>query len=251
MIQIAVLRDQLSLDRRSLTEIATALSVAAMLGATLYNLGFFAPVEWSLISVLTVQDLLIGASIALLPMSVGAWLALLIARFIANAPQRQMRTLGISIVMVAFGLTGSFYFYQGPHQSTGGHLAFAYLALAGLAAIANLILTSRTAGRVWLAFSLIYVPFCFGAADSLRKISNGSLATTEIETDRGLVRGRILRMTSGFAILFDGKAIEVLPLNKVRSMRRLYSASPEIDYLKDGLSDFAPLTAQIDGEPTH
>ena len=87
MIQIAVLRDQLSLDRRSLTEIATALSVAAMLGATLYNLGFFAPVEWSLISVLTVQDLLIGASIALLPMSVGAWLALLIARFIANAPQ--------------------------------------------------------------------------------------------------------------------------------------------------------------------
>ncbi|WP_146770389.1 hypothetical protein [Mesorhizobium hawassense] len=249
MIQIAVLRDQLSLDRRSLTEIATALSVTAMAGATLYNLGFFAPVEWSLISVLTVQDLLIGASIALLPMSIGAWLALLIARFIANGPERQIRTIGISIALVGFGLAGSWYFYVGPHQSTGGHLALAYLALAGLAAIANLVLRSRIVGLAWLAFSLIYVPFSFGAADSLRTISNGAAPTTEIETDRGVVSGRVLRMTSAFAILFDGKAVEVLPLNKVRSMRRLYSAAPESEYLKNGLSEIAPLPSSVVGHP--
>jgi hypothetical protein len=35
---IAALRDHLSLERRSLTEIATALSVTAMVGATPYNL---------------------------------------------------------------------------------------------------------------------------------------------------------------------------------------------------------------------
>jgi len=234
MIEIAALRQHLSLEQRSLTEIATGLSVTAMVGATLYNLGFFAPVEWSLISVLTVQDLLIGASIALLPMSVAAWLALLIARFIADAPKRQMRTIVTSIGLIAIGLAGSWYFYEGPHQSTGGHLAFAYLPLAGLAAIANLIFRTRTVGLVWLAFSLIYVPFSCGAADSLRTISNMSAATTEVETDKGVISGRILRMTSGFAIIFDGQAIVVLPLNKVRNMRRLYTATPEIDYLKGG-----------------
>ncbi|MER9643239.1 hypothetical protein [Mesorhizobium sp. M0239] len=116
----------------------------------------------------------------------------------------------------------------------GGHLAFAYLPLAGLAAIANLIFRMRTVGLVWLAFSLIYVPFSCGAADSLRTISNMSAATTEVETDKGVISGRILRMTSGFAIIFDGKAIVVLPLNKVRNMRRLYTATPEIDYLEGG-----------------
>lgn len=235
MIEIAALRDHLSLERRSLTEIATALSVTAMLGATLYNLGFFAPVEWSLISVLTVQDLLIGASIALLPMSVAAWLAFLSARFIANAPQQKMRTVMISTFLIAVGFAGSWYFYESPHQSTGGHLAFAYVVLAGLAAIANLIFRTRTMSLVWLAFSLIYVPFSFGAADSLRTISNAEVATTEVETDKGVISGRILRMTSGFAIIFDGKAIEVLPLNKIRNMRRLYTVTPESDYLKSAM----------------
>jgi hypothetical protein len=64
-----------------------------------------------------------------------------------------------------------------------------------------------------------------------------SAATTEVETDKGVISGRILRMTSGFAIIFDGKAIVVLPLTKIRSMRRLYTDTPEIDYLKGGTPD--------------
>lgn len=237
MIEIAAVRHHLSLERRSVTEIATGLSISAMVGATLYNLGFFAPVEWSLISVLTVQDLLIGASIALLPMSVAAWIALFIARFIADAPKRPVRTVAISMTLMAVGLAGSWYFYQGPHQSTGGHLGFAYLLLAGLASLSNLIFRARAVGLVWLAFSLIYVPFSCGAADSLRTVSSLSAATTEVETDKGVISGRILRMTSGFAIIFDGKAIVVLPLSKIRSMRRLYADTPEIDYLKGGTPD--------------
>ena len=67
---ISKLHGLLSFERRTLTEIATALSVVAVAGSTLYNLGFFAPIEWSFISVLSVQDLLIGASTALLPMGV-------------------------------------------------------------------------------------------------------------------------------------------------------------------------------------
>ena len=79
MIDRTMLKEHLALERRSITEIATGLSAAAVVGATLYNLGFFAPIEWSLISLLTVQDLLTGAVVALFPMSAAAWAAWLSA----------------------------------------------------------------------------------------------------------------------------------------------------------------------------
>jgi hypothetical protein len=50
MIDRTVLKEHLAIERRPITEIATGLSAAAVAGATLYNFGFFAPIEWSLIS---------------------------------------------------------------------------------------------------------------------------------------------------------------------------------------------------------
>jgi hypothetical protein len=231
MIEIIALRDHLSLGRRSLTEIATALSVSAMVGATLYNLGFFTPVEWSLISVLTVQDLLVGSTIALPPMTIAAGVALIFAHFIVNAPRRKLRTAFIIALLIIVGFVGAWYCLVGPYRSTIGHLGFSYLLLAGLAAALNLYFRSRKVALIWLGFSLAYVPFSVGVSDSLGTITSGSAAQTEIETDKTVISGRILRMTSGYAILFDGRAIDVIPLNKIRSMRRLYAKSPELDYL--------------------
>ena len=77
---ISKLHGLLSFERRTLTEIATALSVVAIAGSTLYNLGFFAPIEWSLISLLTVQDLLVGAGVAAVPMAAAAWIAMMMGR---------------------------------------------------------------------------------------------------------------------------------------------------------------------------
>lgn len=231
MIEVALLRQHLSLEKRSLTEIATALSVTAMVGATLYNLGFFAPVEWSLLSILSVQDLLIGASMALLPMAIAAWLALLFGRFIGRAPERPRRALLIALPLVVLGTAAACYFYYGDHRSTIWHLATSWLALGGLAAIANLIFRTRVLPLLWLAFSLVYIPFSAGIADSLGLVSNPAAPISEIETDHAMIKGTILRMTSGYAIIFEGRSMAVLPLSKIRSMRRLYTASPEIDYL--------------------
>jgi len=231
MIELAALRGQLSLERRTLTEIATGLTVIAMVGATLYNLGFFAPVEWSLISVLSVQDLLIGSSVALLPMGFAAWIAWLVARFIANAPKRNRHHVLIAALLIVVGSAGAWAFLYGPYPSTMGHLGFSYLIIAGLAFIANRYFNSRNVVLLWLAFSLVYVPFSLGVSDSLGTIANVAAAQTEIETDRSVTTGRILRMTSSYAILFSGRSMDVIPLIKIRSMRRLYSKSPELDYL--------------------
>src|SRR3569833_1470577 len=120
---ISKLHGLLSFERRTLTEIATALSVVAVAGSTLYNLGFFAPIEWSLISVLSVQDLLIGASPALLPMGIAMWLAGLLARFIGCGAQRPARTLLISLAGLAVSAAAACYFLYGPQPWTTAHLA--------------------------------------------------------------------------------------------------------------------------------
>ena len=227
---ISKLHGLLSFERRTLTEIATALSVVAVAGSTLYNLGFFAPIEWSFISVLSVQDLLIGASTALLPMSVAMWLAGLLARFIGRGAQKPARTLLIGLSTLAIGSIAAWYFMYGPRPWTTGHLAFAYLALAGLAGIANIRIKSRFATEAWLAFSLVYIPFCVGVGDSLGTM-NSNTATASIVTDRANIHGRILRVTSAYVMVFDGKSISVLPLSKVLRIDRLFEASPERDYL--------------------
>lgn len=227
---ISKLHGLLSFERRTLTEIATALSVVAVAGSTLYNLGFFAPIEWSLISVLSVQDLLIGASTALLPMGIAMWLAGLLARFIGRGAQKPRRTLLIALAILAISTVAASYFLYGPRPWTTAHLAFAYLALGAVVAIINIRMKVRFAVEAWLAFSLLYIPFCVGIGDSLGTMSSGA-ATSTILTDRANIAGRILRVTSAYVMVFDGKSISVLPLSKVQRIDRRFAATPEGDYL--------------------
>jgi hypothetical protein len=133
--------------------------------------------------------------------------------------------------MIVIGTLGAWCCLAGPYHSTIGHLGFSYLLVAGLAAAANLLVQSRKVAVAWLGFSLVYVPFSVGACDSLGTIANSAIETTEVKTESEVIAGRILRMTSGYAILFDGKAMNVIPLNKIRAMRRVYAKSPELDYL--------------------
>lgn len=55
MITRTVIKDHLALDRRTFSILATATAIAGA-GTTLYNLGCFAPIEWRLISLLTVEN---------------------------------------------------------------------------------------------------------------------------------------------------------------------------------------------------
>ena len=160
MIDRTMLKEHLALERRSITEIATGLSAATVVGATLYNLGFFAPIEWSLISLLTVQDLLVGAGVAQVPMAAAAWIAMMMGRLIRSAPKR--RVIAITIGLPVFVLAGIGFgtFFSGPLQWTLGHLACGYLMLGVFAAGANMVLSSRHLPVAWLIFSLIYTRRC-------------------------------------------------------------------------------------------
>ncbi len=230
MIDRTILKEHLALERRSITEIATGLSAAAVVGATLYNFGFFAPIEWSLISLLTVQDLLVGAGVAAVPMAAAAWIAMLMGRLILSAPKRRLIAIAVGIPVFVLAGIGFGSFFTGPMQWTLGHLACGYLMLGVVAAGANVVLHSRHLPMVWLIFSLIYIPAAVGVSDSIAATASGR-PISEIETDRGVVRGSVVRVTSTYLLIAQDNIIITMPMAKVREVRRLYVRSPEADFL--------------------
>jgi hypothetical protein len=230
MIDRTMLKEHLALERRSITEIATGLSAVAVVGSTLYNFGFFAPIEWSLISLLTVQDLLIGAGIAAAPMAVAAWVAMILGRLIRSAPQRKTLAITVGLPILVLGSTGFVAFFTGPLQWTLGHLACGYLMLGVIAAGANVLMKWQHMPLVWLAFSLIYIPTAVGMSDSIAAATPGR-PISQIETDRGVLRGSVVRVTSAYLLIAQDNTVVTIPMNKVREVRRLYVQSPEADFL--------------------
>lgn len=230
MIDRTMLKEHLALERRSITEIATGLSAAAVAGATLYNFGFFAPIEWSLISLLTVQDLLVGAGVAAVPMAAAAWIAMMIGRLIRLAPDHKIVAVAVGVPVLVLAAVGFWTFFSGPLQWTFGHLACGYLLLGVVAAGANVLIKSRHLPLVWLVFSLIYIPTVVGMSDSITASAPGR-PVSEIETDRGVLRGSVVRMTSAYLLIAKDNTITTMPMSKVREVRRYFVHSPEADFL--------------------
>jgi hypothetical protein len=230
MINPAVIKDRLALDRRSFTELATGFTAIAVAGATLYNLGFFAPIEWSLISLLTVQDLLIGSAIGTIPMVISAGFALIIGRLIILAPSHRAATFTLGVPALAVSAFGFFHFYSGPGQSTLGHMACGYIALGVIAAGTNAMANLRYMANVWLIFSLLYIPTVLGMTDSAAA-TDPARPLSEIETDRGVIPARIVRVTSAYVLIAKGNTIISMPMNKVREIRWFFVDSPAADFL--------------------
>jgi hypothetical protein len=230
MINRTVIKEHLALDRRTFTELAAGFTAIAVAGATLYNLGFFAPIEWSLISLLTVQDLLIGSAIGAIPMVVSAALALVFGRLIILAPSHKATALAVGLPSLAVTGFGFFHFYSGPGQSTLGHMACGYLALGLIAAGANIVANWRHMASVWLMFSLLYIPTVLGMTDSATA-TDPNRAMSEIETQRGVIQGRIVRVTSAYVLIAQDHSIVTMPINKVREIRWFFVDSPAADFL--------------------
>ena len=246
MINPSVIKQHLALDRRSFTELAAGFSAVAVAGATLYNLGYFAPIEWSLISLLTVQDLLIGSAIGAIPMAISAAFALAFGRLISHAPSRRAMVLTAGIPALAVTAFGFFHFYSGPAQSTLGHMACGYLTIGVISAAANAAVNWRHSANLWLLFSLLYIPTVLGLADSATA-TDPARALSEIETDRGVVRGRIVRVTSAYVLIAKENAVITMPMNKVREIRWFFVDSPAADFL-DGPPATAPSDPVTRGE---
>ena len=179
---------------------------------------------------LTVQDLLVGAGVAAVPMALATWMAMMIGRLIQSAPQRKAFAIGIGLPILLLGGVGFYTFLSGPLQWTPGHLACGYLILGVIAAGANMLMKSRHMPLAWLVFSLIYIPTAVGMSDSIAASTPGR-PISQVETDRGVLRGSVVRVTSAYLLIAQDNTIITMPMNKVREVRRLYVQSPEADFL--------------------
>ena len=54
---------------------------------------------------------------------------------------------------------------------------------------------------------------------------------SEIETDRGVIQGRIVRITSAYVLISKDNAIVTMPMSKVREIRWFFVESPAADFL--------------------
>lgn len=249
MITRTVIKEHLALDRRSFTELATGFTAVAVAGATLYNLGYFAPIEWSLISLLTVQDLLIGSAIGAIPMAISAVFALAFGRLILLAPSRKTMALAACAPALAVTGFGFFHFYSGPGQSMPGHLACGYLAIGIIAAGVNVAVNWRHAANLWLLFSLLYIPTVLGMTDSAAA-TDPTRALSEIQTDRAVVKGRIVRVTSAYVLIARDNAVITMPMTKVREIRWFFVDSPAADFLDGPPSpDAKRIASDTDARP--
>ncbi len=138
-------------------------------------------------------------------MAISAAFALAFGRLISHAPSRRAMVLtaraSLRFTVTAFGF---FHFYSGPAQSTLGHMACGYLTIGVISAAANAAVNWRHSANLWLLFSLLYIPTVLGLADSATA-TDPARALSEIETDRGVVVGRIVRVTSAYVLIAKGK----------------------------------------------
>jgi hypothetical protein len=94
----------------------------------------------------------------------------------------------------------------------------------------NIVFKSNTLPTFWLVLSLLYIPTAAGMSDSAAA-SSAIRSISEIETDRELIAGRIVRITSTYLLVSRGNEIITMPMSKVREVRRQYIQSPEADFL--------------------
>jgi hypothetical protein len=128
-------------------------------------------------------------------------------------------------------------------------MACGYLVLGLIAAGANDLINWRHTANLWLPVSLLYIPTVLGMTDSATA-TDPARAMSEIETDRGVIQGRSVRVTSAYVLIAQDHAIVTMPMNKVREIRWFFVESPAAHFL-NGTPVFAEHVAKPDttGEP--
>ena len=217
-------------------EITAATTLASVAMSALYNFGFFFPIEWSLVSLLSIQDLVLGTLYALFPaaLSVVATLGVLSARKSAqrgetealtgtkkniHIPWREINTFGpfaLSLSVAAYA-----YLFQRP--------LFVYcLVMLGLMLITSVmrfVLRHKERIVFWeflIAFSFLYLPVGLGIANVYALTDQSRRAITEITMqDKTVHRGVLFRTTSDYMFLRTAGAVRIVPMNQVSNVLRL------------------------------
>lgn len=196
-------------------EAIAVISSLSLVAATVYNVGFFAPTDVSLVYLLSAQDLLLGTSLAVLPVASALYMAMSAIRAVnLLSSERAPWWILPLIAMVCASLT-----YWAVLEVKDGNyslsLNLAYFVLLALAAWGN----RRFKWPYFAATIVISSIFYFVAVTGYNAYQSTINPLTAMRSSILLsnyrnIEGTIFRYTSGY-IFLQNETFSILPTSEI------------------------------------
>lgn len=196
----------------------TALSAA---GATLYQFGFYSSFGTSFLTLLNVQDLLLGAAICL-PLALVATAMLLFASSIDNALRTNNALRNATYISFAAGIAIA----SAVELSTSGDFQtapFVFIAFLGIVALILSFFGRLSQYNIFYPLMIIVLtifPAALGTSKYFDIKSQRHPKIADVITEKNTLTGLLIATTSGYVFLDDGTATLVIPISEVKMIKR-------------------------------
>ena len=202
------------------TEGVALATFAATAGAALYNIGAFSPVGLSLVSLLTIEDIFLGAATSFVLLVLLA-LAISLVMLISNSTSRTFRSAaGWSTTFFLLGIMIYTFWAE-------NILRFAIVLIAFLSLLIFVLVRrwrERKRGHLLVMACAYLAAGAFGSGVAISEGVLGSIGnasnTIVSLSDGSVISGKLFRATSSYLFLVNDKDLSVVPLSEVRSFNR-------------------------------
>jgi hypothetical protein len=201
------------------TETLAGLTFTATLAATLYNIGFFTLVGTGMVSLLTVQDLFLGAAaFVVIALLMGICIALAILASETKGALGYLAAASVAALPVAL-VVGGF--------NSNSFAKYAFVLAVVLVSVLYVTLTRWIKQRNWRSmFYLLSLSsigsFSMGVATAqgVIEVAPTNPIVVTFLAGGAPVSGGLFRVTSSYIFLVVGKDVEAISLTNVRSFTR-------------------------------
>lgn len=196
-------------------EVATVATVISIAEAALFNFGYFQSADWSLISLLSVQDLALG-TVAILPAVVG--FGPMFMNFIDDSKRhtvKELRFLYATLLVLSIAV----YVLLEIFKYNGSVLLSSVLVVFGSICFLLLFRTISDTSYLYPAFGVFAIvvwPLSFGNAFfQIDSSKYPKIVSSIILKDGKTISSTVLKAASQYIFLYDGSQVTAVALSNV------------------------------------
>ena len=207
------------LSKPSWAELIAGVTLVSTSAAAVFNFGFFVPIQWSLISLLTVQDLITGASIAV-PALMTAVALLMTTFYLLSLTHGRWRSAAVVIISLLIIALTVIAFLQDHHGKEQYILVAAFWAAITFTKLSQNEFSYKYSAP-WFYSASVFLFFGFlGYIEGQKSITSefSPDVVIKIEGNENPIAARLIRSSSAYLIIDEGHGIEVLPIDSISSI---------------------------------
>jgi hypothetical protein len=202
-------------------EAVAASTAGSAVVSAVYNYGFFSELDGSMISWLTVQDLIVGAAIAFLPTALLVQILLSILK-----PAVEGSKIAFYVLITIFVLTSiailTLYLIVGGKIWTQAFITFALISYLVSAIVIKSFDFRSAIGIISLALCSYNAAYSAGRLMYIFSMYGYEEPITEIFTsDNKIYTGKLIRVTSEYSFVFDGNLVTIINNRNVTAVKML------------------------------